>query len=188
MKTLYNKVFSLKFFAKLLENKFLGKVLSYEFLSYLFFGVMTTVVNLGTFWLCDRILGAKELFSFTLGAHLFKVTLEDVSTAIAWVVGVLFAYVTNKLWVFESKSWKPGLVVRELLSFTGARLLSFVLFESLGFMLVRNLMLPALGEKGAKWTAKLVTAVFVVVFNYAASKLVIFRKKEAKNDELQTDR
>ncbi len=73
-------------------------------------------------------------------------------------------------------------MARELSSFVGARLLSFLLFESLGFMLVRNLLLPALGETGAKWTAKLVTAVFVVVFNYVASKLVIFRKKHAENE------
>ena len=180
MKALYNKIFSLRFFKKLLENKYLGKLLSYEVLTYLLFGVLTTLVNLGAFWLSDRILGARALFDFTVFGKLFKVTLEDVSTLIAWIVGVVFAFVTNKLFVFESKSWAAKVAVREFISFVGARLASFVLFESLGFMLVRNLMLSVMGETAAKWVAKLSMAIFVVVFNYVMSKLVIFRQKGKK--------
>ena len=180
MKALYNRIFSIGFFKKLLENKYLGKVLSYEILSYLFFGVMTTLVNLAAFWLSDKILGARALADFTLFGRVFKITLEDVSTIIAWVVGVLFAFVTNKLFVFESKSWAPKVAVPELFAFIGARIVSFVVFESLGYMLVRNLMLSVMGETAAKWVAKLAMAVFVVVFNYVMSKLVIFRQKGKK--------
>ena len=62
-----------------------------EIISYLFFGVMTTLVNFVSFWAFNKILGES---------------LYLISNVIAWVISVVFAYVTNKLWVFESKSWK----------------------------------------------------------------------------------
>ena len=62
-----------------------------ELLLYLIFGVLTTLVNFLTYWIFTKILG-EELYL--------------INNAIAWVVGVIFAFVTNKLFVFESKSWK----------------------------------------------------------------------------------
>ena len=85
-----------------------------ELITYGIFGVLTTVVNFATFKLSDVILGQK---------------LYLVSNIIAWVVCVIFAYVTNKLWVFESKSLKPDVVMKELLSFFAARGFSFIIEE-----------------------------------------------------------
>ena len=183
MKKLYEKVFSIKLFAKLRELPVIGSFLTYEMLSYLFFGVSTTIVNFIVFFIADKILGNGSITDFTLFGHPFSVTLEDISTLIAWVFAVLFAYVTNKLWVFESKSTEAKVVVREIISFFGARVVSFVIFESLGFMLVRNVLiltrlLPS--ENVCKWVAKILMAVVVVVFNYVMSKLIIFRKKTDK--------
>lgn len=184
MKDLYNKIFSLKFFKMLLKIPVLSKFLTYEMLSYLFFGVMTTVVNLGVFFVSDKILGNGAITEFSVFNHLFKITFEDVSTLISWIFAVLFAYVTNKLWVFESKSWKTSVVVRELVSFFGARILSFVIFESFGFMIVRNILIN-IGifgsENGPKWIAKILISVFVVIFNYVMSKLLIFKNKRKES-------
>ena len=180
MKKLYEKIFSIKFFKMFLDIPVIGKLLSYEMLTYLFFGVMTTVVNLIVFFVSDKILGNGSIIDFTLLSNNFRITFEDVSTLIAWIVAVLFAYVTNKLWVFESKSTKASVILRELVSFFGARIVSFVVFESLGFMFVRNIFINynILNENASKWIAKLLMAVIVVIFNYVMSKLVIFRKKE----------
>ncbi len=189
VKKLYDKIFSLGFMKKLVSIPFFGKILSYEMLSYLFFGVMTTVVNFLSFFVFDKILGSESLFSFTVFSHVFNVTYEDISTVIAWVIAVVFAYVTNKLWVFESKSVKPSVVIRELLSFFAARILSFVLFESLGFMLLRNLINSAgifKSENAGKWIAKIACSVLVVIFNYIMSKLIVFRKKKEKADAYES--
>lgn len=163
-----------------------NKVLSYEILSYLFFGVMTTLVNFVVFYIFDKILGNGSLFGFSLFSHSFSVTLEDVSTVIAWFFAVIFAYITNKLWVFESKSRKPSVIARELLSFFGARIVSFILFESLSFMLLRNILINInfASESVCKWTAKIAAAVLNVIFNYIMSKLVVFRnsKKETETE------
>ena len=181
MKKLYEKIFSIAFFRKLTEIPVVGKFLTYEMLSYLFFGVSTTVVNLFVFFVCDKLFGNGSLADFDLFGYSFSVTFADVSTLIAWIVAVMFAYVTNKLWVFESKSTAPSVVIRELISFFGARIVSFVVFESLGFMLTRNILL-IIGvfnsEDACKWIAKLLMAIIVVIFNYVMSKLIIFRKKK----------
>ncbi|WP_249295352.1 GtrA family protein [Fumia xinanensis] len=125
-----------------------------ELISYLFFGVLTTLVN---------------YVSYLLFAPLFGTT--TVPTVIAWILSVIFAYVTNRIFVFRSKvrGWKA--LSFEMVSFFGARALSGVL--DVGFMW---LFADYLGFND-KWM-KLVSNVFVIIFNYAASKLVIFRKKE----------
>lgn len=183
MKKLYEKIFSIKFFKMFLSVPVLGKLLTYEMLSYLFFGVMTTVVNFVVFFCCDKLLGNESIIDFTVFSNVFRITFEDVSTLIAWVIAVLFAYVTNKLWVFESKNTSASVVIKEIVSFFGARIVSFVVFESLGFMFVRNIFInyDILSENASKWIAKLLMAVIVVVFNYVMSKLVIFKKKKTSS-------
>lgn len=181
MKNLYDKIFSIRFFKMFLSVPVLSKLLTYEMLSYLFFGVMTTAVNLGVFYVSDKILGNNALADFTVATHVFRITFEDISTFIAWICAVLFAYFTNKLWVFESKDWSVKTVSRELISFFGARVVSFVIFESFGFMVIRNVLLNMNifeSENAPKWIAKIFISVFVVIFNYVVSKLLIFRKKK----------
>ena len=140
-----------------------------ELITYGIFGVLTTVVNFATFKLSDVILGQK---------------LYLVSNIIAWVVCVIFAYVTNKLWVFESKSLKPDVVMKELLSFFAARGFSFIIEEGGLFLLVDvvgfsdyTLTVFDFSISGTM-IAKAIVGVVVVVINYFFSKLIIFRKKE----------
>jgi len=140
-----------------------------ELIMYVIFGVLTTLVNFGAFWLFTKILGEQ---------------LYLVNNAIAWVVGVVFAYITNKLFVFESKSWEIKLVTKEVAEFFGARVLSFLVEEG-GMLLFVSVL--GLGEKSltifgftitGQFVVKILLAVIVVVLNYIFSKFFIFRKQE----------
>ena len=172
---LYNKIFSVPLFKKLLKIPGVEKLLQYEIVSYLVFGVLTTVVNFVTYMLLGIFAGenyeARVLFS--IGTFDFQLII--LMNGIAWVASVLFAFVTNKLFVFESSSRKASVLIKEILSFFGARVISFLLFEELLFILLVNIL------SFNDLIAKLAVAVFVVIFNFVASKLVIFRKKGDKN-------
>ena len=139
-----------------------------EMLLYLIFGVLTTLVNLLTFWIFTKILG-EELYL--------------INNAIAWVAGVVFAFVTNKLFVFESKTWKSKIAGKEFIEFVGARLFSFGVEEG-GMWLFVDIL--AFGEKSltlfgitiaGQIIAKLALAVIVVILNYFFSKFIIFKRK-----------
>lgn len=139
-----------------------------ELITYGVFGVATTVVNFIAF----------KLFNVILGEEYYL-----LSNVIAWVVSVFFAYFTNKLWVFESKSMKADVVMKELLSFFAARGFSFII-EELGLYLLvdvaklsdYSLNLVYFNLSGTMISKVLIAAV-VVVLNYFFSKMFIFRKK-----------
>lgn len=124
-----------------------------EVLLYLIFGALTTLVNIVVYALCTK---------------LFHINWE-ISNIIAWVLSVLFAYVTNRKYVFESKSSN---IVKEMSSFFGFRLLSFVL--DMGFMYLFVDMI-----RMNDMIAKIIVQVIVIVLNYVFSKLFIFKKKES---------
>ena len=138
-----------------------------ELITYVVFGVLTTLVNFVCFWLFNKILGEK---------------LYLLSNIIAWVISVIFAYVTNKLWVFESKSWKPSVIGREIPEFVGARVFSLLIEEGGLWLFVDVLNFDKFGftllgfDVTGKLIAKVVLAVIVVILNYIFSKLVIFKK------------
>ena len=123
-------------------------------LIYLVFGVLTTVVNYLIYFPCDRLLHTAWL-----------------SNSIAWVFAVLFAYVTNKPFVFERHDWSMKTVAPEFIKFVGTRV------ASLG---VENLILlvtvDLLGWNRIGW--KLFASVLVVILNYVGSKLLVFRKEK----------
>lgn len=125
----------------------------YDILSYLFFGVLTTVVNYIVYLPCYNLL------------HLSAA----VSNVIAWAVAVVFAYLSNKPFVFHSHDWSAKTVVPELAKFVGSRVASGALETAVIFVTVDLLL----------WSGnimKLVTSVLVVILNYVASKLLVFRK------------
>lgn len=125
-----------------------------DILSYLFFGVLTTVVNYVVYLPCYNILGFSAA----------------VSNGIAWVIAVAFAYLTNKPFVFKSNDWSAGTVLPELAKFVGCRVGSGLLETGILFLTA-----DILGWNGNLW--KLLTSVLVVVLNYIGSKLLVFRKK-----------
>lgn len=129
----------------------------WDILSYLFFGVLTTVVN----------------YAVYLPLYNFLHCSATLSNCIAWGVAVIFAYLTNKPFVFKSYDWSMMTVVPEFAKFIGCRLGSGAVETLIIFVTVDLL----------NWNGnlmKLITSLLVVVLNYVGSKLLVFcRKGEA---------
>jgi len=125
-----------------------------DLIPYGIFGVLTTIVNIVVYALCAKKLGMSTV----------------VSTVIAWIAAVLFAYFTNRKWVFHSKSSGVKAIAVEMASFFACRLLTGVL--DVGIM---KLFVDILGFNDV--IIKAASNVIVIILNYVASKLVIFKKK-----------
>lgn len=125
----------------------------WDMVSYLFFGVLTTVVNYLVYLPLYNLLGISAA----------------VSNIIAWAAAVAFAYVTNKPFVFKSHDWSMKTVLPELGKFVGCRAASGGL-ETVLILLTVDI----LGWNGNIW--KLIISVLVVILNYVSSKLLVFRK------------
>ena len=126
----------------------------WDVLSYLFFGVLTTVVN----------------YLIYLPVYNFCGLSAALSNVIAWVGAVIFAFLTNKPFVFRSHDWSAKTVVPELTKFVSCRIASGVLETVILFLAV-----DCMNWNGNIW--KLVTQVLVIIINYVGSKLLVFRKK-----------
>ena len=136
-------------------QKIYSLVLRYwDILSYLFFGVLTTVVNYLVYLPCYNILGLSAV----------------VSNGIAWVVAVAFAYLTNKPFVFKSHDWSAKTVIPELTKFVSCRLAS-----GIAETMILLVTVDILHWNGNLW--KLITSVLVVILNYFASKFLVLRHK-----------
>ena len=122
---------------------------------YLVFGFLTTVVNIVAYYLLDL----NGLFNTV------------INTSIAWVVAVIFAYVTNKKWVFESKveGFKDNF--KEMMSFFGCRIATGLMDVGIMFVFV-----DLLGYDDM--IIKIASNVLVVILNYVGSKLLVFRNKD----------
>ena len=147
----------------------LKKLLNKETVSYLIFGVLTTVVNYVVFHLMYTVVQGGQ---GSLAANF-----------VAWVAAVVFAYIVNKLFVFESKSWAWGVLVREIPAFVAARVASFCieeagLFISEGVLKLNAVTVFSMGDFSVDGVtaAKLALSVIVVVLNYFFSKWFIFKK------------
>ena len=146
-------------------KQLLKKYLTRETILYLVFGGLTTLVNFVVFYFCNRAWGEAR-------AHLSEIT--------AFVAAVIFAYLTNKPFVFQTRDWSARTVLRELPAFFGGRIFSFLV--ELALVLAARDWLHAgrvslLGIDGLP-LAKVPISVIVVVLNYVFSKLFVFRKKE----------
>ena len=151
---------SLKICRWLSAHPFFGKFCNYEIIAYVICGVLTTVVNYAVYFILPLGTGGAEVV---------------IKTGIAWIAAVLFAFVVNKIFVFDSLSRDSKTVVRELIPFIAARLLSLG-FDAL-FMYV-TVGLLHLNEP----LFKIISNIFVMIANYFASKL-IFRKKDNQQNE-----
>ncbi len=182
MKKLYDKVMQLKLMQTLMKKTFFQKVLSYEFVIYVVFGVLTTLVNFVISFICNKVFGYGVIKEFTLFSRMIKFSWVYVTNVISWVCAVLFAYFTNKAFVFEVKDWTPKVVAREMLSFFSARIVSLLAFDLGFFAIVYNIFIKISVSDGASyWIAKIAAAVFTVIFNYVFSKFIIFKKKNSED-------
>ena len=136
--------------------------LNYETVSYLFFGGLTTVVGLG---------------SFALFHYAFDMS-GAMAGALSNVLGIIFAFFTNKLFVFESPSWQPSVFLPELVKFGASRALTFVLD-----ILALRLLVDIWGFN-AMLMRLLSIAIIVVIGNYALSKWLVFTRPPEENHQL----
>ncbi|WP_296890889.1 GtrA family protein [uncultured Methanobrevibacter sp.] len=123
-----------------------------ELILYVVFGAFTFFVNLISYFFFANLLGINYL----------------VSNAIAWFLSVLFAYITNRKWVFESRS--PN-ILKEMSLFFGGRIFSGVVD-----MFLMYAFIDLLAFDGS--ISKIVVQIIVIVLNYIFSKLIVFKNHE----------
>lgn len=150
-------------FDRIMSKGFLKKLEPFyaknkEMLLYLFFGACTTLINWGSYYFCYSI---KEIPNV-------------ISTIIAWILSVAFAFITNKIWVFDSKTFAFKTLIYEIWTFTAARLITGILDVGIMYIAVDVLKQDS-KLQSAIW--KLLSNIIVIILNYIISKLIVFRKK-----------
>lgn len=120
-----------------------------ELILYVVFGAFTFFVNLISYFFFANLLGINYL----------------ISNAISWFLSVLFAYVTNRTWVFESKS--PN-ILKEMSLFFGGRIFSGIVDMLLMYTFIDLLVFNST-------ISKIVVQIIVIVLNYIFSKLIVFK-------------
>ena len=157
-----------EFFLKIIRKIGLGKLADLyeehkEGMRYLLFGVLTTLVNI-----------VVSAFTYYI---VFKNLSEEIkvnlSTIIAIIVAWIFAYITNKLYVFESKTSNFKELMKEIISFIGCRLATAIV--EIGLM---NLLVTALQFN--YMLMKILVNIYIIILNFIFSKLIIFKKKRGK--------
>lgn len=121
-----------------------------EIINYLIFGVLTTLISIITYALFAKVFHIDYL----------------ISNVLSWIIAVLFAYITNKIFVFESKSKKN---IKEITSFFFFRVVSLIMEMVILYIFVDMLHIDDL-------VTKIIAQIIVIVSNYVFSKLFIFKK------------
>lgn len=125
---------------------------------YLFFGGLTFLICIGSYYVCTETLGMQYM----------------VANVISWVIAVLFAYITNRIWVFKSNAKGFGAILKELWLFIACRLTTggmevAIMFVGVTLMSVNDMVV------------KIIAQIIVILSNYVFSRLIIFKKKENNN-------
>lgn len=128
-----------------------------DIIPYGVFGILTTVINWVVYKLTYGILNIPNV----------------PATCIAWLLAVVFAFITNKLWVFHSKSLEKDVVLKEAVPFFTARIATGILDVIIMWATVDILRMNA-----DFW--KIISNVLVIIINYIASKFIIFKDKSYK--------
>lgn len=126
-----------------------------EALLYLFFGGLTFLISVLSFALLTDMLFLDAL----------------VSNVISWIIAVLFAFFTNRIWVFQAPTKTVGEFLYQMVSFFGGRVATLLLEELMIYVLITRLQFPNL-------PVKVVAQVVVIILNYVISKLFVFKKEE----------
>ena len=140
-----------------------------EFIMYAICGVLTTLANFFAYIIMKAIFGEEQYL---------------VNNAVAWFVGVVVAFITNKLYVFNSKSWKLKIAIKEFIEFVAARVFSFGVEQGGFWLLMEVLLFEKVSISLVIITipgdiiAKLLISIVVVILNYFFSKFIIFKKNK----------
>lgn len=131
-----------------LYNKFKEQIL------YIVFGVLTTAINIISFFLFTRVFGMGLLAS-NIGA---------------WIASVIFAFVTNKIYVFDSRNYSLKVVTKELVDFTISRGATGILDMGLMYLFVSVIHMEDM-------VSKIIINIIVIILNYVLSKLYVFKER-----------
>ena len=123
-----------------------------ETILYVIFGILTTIVNLIAYYLFSNIININYL----------------ISNAIAWIISVVFAYITNKFFVFNSSDINKDVIIEEFIRFMNCRLASGLAEILLLFLFVDLLLMNDI-------VGKLIIGILVAVINFIFSKVFIFK-------------
>ncbi len=145
-----------------------------EIIMYGIIGVITTIFNYILYAILTDGISLQtseegQIIQILPGIH-FSVLIGNI---IAWVITVIFAYITNKLFVFESKSFKKEVLKKEIVTFTSARVFTLFIEEAMLGIFVNWLKFNSL-------LIKLIANIVVIIVNYILSKLVIFKDSTSK--------
>jgi putative flippase GtrA len=160
-----------------------------ELILYIIFGLTTTVINWLVYSLYVRVMPARA-HGLILPAWLERLLSESLNFdtrlllagAVAWIIAVSVAFVTNKLWVFRSKSWNARRTVSEALTFFGGRLATGLLeIVAVPALVGRGFDAKLFGVDGLP--AKILISVVIVILNYILSKFISFRSPEKDNTD-----
>ena len=148
-----------EFFFKILEKIKLKKLVDLykshiEVMRYLIFGVLTTVIN---------------IVAYSIGLYIFHIP-NLISNIIAWILSVTVAYLTNRVYVFDSKANTAKAIFVEVVSFFASRLITLGVDEAIMFITVDKLLWNGL-------LMKIISNIIVIILNFILSKLIVFRKK-----------
>lgn len=124
-----------------------------EGMRYLIFGALSTVVNIIIFTICTSFMKC----STTIG------------NVIAWIIAVIFAYITNKIWVFKSETKGIKGLIKEICSFTGARVATLVMETVFLVIFIDKLHFNT-------FLMKIISNILVILLNFILSKVWIFKK------------
>lgn len=127
-----------------------------EIFNYLIIGVMTTIVSLLSYFILSRILDIENNLYFI------------IANTLSWILSVLFAYITNKTFVFNSKT-KGNETIKEAMKFVSSRLVTYGIDLLIMFIFVKVIKLN-------NDASKLLVQFIVLVLNYVFSKLLVFKK------------
>ena len=149
-----------EFCLKILEKIHLKKLADWyrkhqEGMRYLIFGALSTIVN---------------IVSYAVLYYMFHIS-NAVSNILAWIIAATFAYITNKLYVFDSKVNNKKELLKEIVYFYGCRLFTLAIDEGIMILSVDRF----------KWNGilmKIVANIIVIILNFIFSKILIFRKQE----------
>ena len=126
-----------------------------ELFFYAVFGVGATVINIVSYRVLANTFGKKYFL---------------IANIITWILAFIFAFITNKLFVFESKSWEAQIAMKEFVGFLSARLATGILDTVLMWLFVSVISLD-------DTLSKIIINILVIIINYIASKFFIFKKE-----------
>ena len=151
-----------------------------ELIMYIIFGVCTTVISFVTYYLFRWIFPDENAVPSWL-SWIFNITAvfgTESATALpvilSWICSVTFAFITNRLYVFESKTEKAG-ILRECVMFYLSRVFTLLVDLVIMFLLVD---LTGIQNGLYEFVAKVISNIAVLILNYVLSKLLVFRKKQ----------